>query len=60
MQDLPQSLEQAHALIRELEETVALMKRQMADETAEKYAAYARIVELRRQLEQRRRHGFLK
>ena len=51
MRDLPQTLEQAHALIRELEKTVALMKRQLADETAEKYAAYTRIVELKRQLD---------
>lgn len=51
MREQPQTLEQALELIKQLEHTVWLMKRQVADETAEKYAAYARIVELRRLLD---------
>jgi len=51
MDNTPTTLAEALAEIKMLEQTVWLMKRQLADETAEKYAAYARIVELRRELD---------
>jgi hypothetical protein len=51
MDNTPTTLAEALAEIKMLEQTVWLMKRQLADETSEKYAAYARIVELRRELD---------
>jgi hypothetical protein len=39
------------ARIKQLEHTVELLKKQIAEEVSEKYAAYQRIVELKEQLE---------
>ncbi len=50
MDKAPATLAEALAHIEELNKTVWLMKKQVADETAEKYAAYSRIVELKQQL----------
>lgn len=50
MNTRPQNLEQALIQIEYLENTIALMKKQIAQETAERYGAYQRIVQLRQQL----------
>jgi len=44
------TLEQALKKIEVLESTVQMLKRQIADETAQRYAAYQRIVELQEEL----------